>query len=252
MHFAYVDESGDAGLAGSLTYTLGCVLVEAQAWPATFDGVIGFRRHLRATFGIPVRAELKANYLLRNGGPLRRLHLSESARYAVYRGSMRLQPKLGMLAFAVVVDKAQSAQQYQGRDPRDVAWERLLQRIERFMTQSHQSPVLLVHDEGEGVLVRKLARKARRAGTAGSMFGTGLLRRPARDLLDDPVAKDSRQSYFLQLADLVAYGAFRRLHPPPPRPVQIVPQTMWDELATARYWQANMYSGGPPGIVQAP
>lgn len=111
MHFAYVDESGDAGLKGSLTYTLGCVLVEAQAWPATFDGVIGFRRHLRATFGIPVRAELKANYRLHNGGPLRRLHLSEPARHAVYRGAMRLQPKLGMLAFAVVVDKAQSAQQ---------------------------------------------------------------------------------------------------------------------------------------------
>jgi hypothetical protein len=31
-----------------------------------------------------------------------------------------------------------------------------------------------------------------------------------------------------------------------------VPQTMWDELATAHYWQANMYSGGPPGIVLAP
>lgn len=100
------------------------------------------------------------------------------------------------------------------------------------------------------ILVRKLARKARRAGTAGSMFGTGLLRRPARDLLDDPVAKDSRQSYFLQLADLDAYAAFRRLYPPPARPVQIVPQGMWDQLATARYWQANMYSGDPPGIVQ--
>lgn len=124
MHFAYVDESGDAGLTGSLTYTLGCVLVEAQAWPATFDGLIGFRRHLRSTFGVPVRAEIKANYLLHNGGPFRRLHLSESARHAIYRGAIRLQPKLGMLSLAVVVDKAQAAQRYAGRDPRDIGWER--------------------------------------------------------------------------------------------------------------------------------
>ncbi len=252
LHFAYVDESGDAGPRGSRTYSLGCVFVDAQAWPATFDSLIGFRRFLRATYGVPVRAEVKANYLLHNGGPFRPLQLSEAARFSIYRGFMRLQPKLGIVTLAVVVDKAAAAQRYPGRDPRDIAWEWLLQRIERFMTQSHRSPVLVVHDEGEAILVRKLARKARRAGTAGSMFGTGVLRRQARDLLDDPVPKDSRQSYFLQLADLVAYAGFRRLYPPPPRPVQVVPQTMWDELATAPYWQANMYSGGPPGIVHGP
>jgi Protein of unknown function (DUF3800) len=71
---------------------------------------------------------------------------------------------------------------------------------------------------------------------------------PFHRLVDDPVPRDSRQSYFLQLADLAAYAAFRRLYPPPPRPAQIVPHRMWDELATSRF-QAGTSGAKPFGIV---
>ncbi len=86
---------------------------------------------------------------------------------------------------------------------------------------------LVVHDEGNAKAVRALARKARRAGGAGSIGGGGYLQRPFDRLLDDPVPRDSSQSYFVQFADLAAYAAFRRLYPPPPRPVNIVPQLTW-------------------------
>lgn len=248
MHFAYIDESGDSGMGGSRTFALGCVLVDGDVWPDRFDRLIDFRRHLRDLYGIPVRAEIKANHLLRNGGAFRPLGLSETARYGVYRQCMRLHPKLGFKTFAIVVDKATAAASYPGRPVDDVAWERLLQRLERFATYGNEV-VLVVHDEGNALAIRKLARKSRRAGSAGSMGGGGVLRRPFNRLLDDPVARDSKQSYFLQLADLAAYAAFRRHYPPPVRRVQIVPQTMWDELGGAAFAPANMYSGGPPGIV---
>jgi Protein of unknown function (DUF3800) len=116
---------------------------------------------------------------------------------------------------------------------------------------------MVVHDEGETAVVRKIARKARRAGSAESAFGTGQLDRPARLLVDDPVSRDSKQSYFIQLADLSAYAAFRRIHPPPPRHVPIVPQGMWDELGAAVYTDANYlarldHPADPPGIVSWP
>lgn len=257
MLFAYVDESGNIGPApgGSRSYTLGCVLVRDVAWPDTFDRLIAFRRFLRARFDIPVRAEVKANYLVHNGGGFRALGLSEAARAAIFRQAIRLQPKLGLLAFAVVIRKHELWARDPARNPRDVAWEFLLQRFERLGSPngSHPGePVLLVHDEGEGAIVRKLARKARRAGTAGSAFGTGRLNVPARLLLDDPVSKDSRQSYFIQLADLTAYAAYRRLYPPPPRRVHVCPHLLWDQLGAATYHQANQLQGGVPGIVAWP
>lgn len=251
MWFTYVDESGDAGLAGSRTYSLGAVMVDTSSWPRVFDGVIDFRRFLRSEFGVPVRAEIKANYLLRNGGSFRALGLSEKARQRIYRSHMRLQHKLDLLAFAVVVDKPRLHAQRPDVDPRDVAWEFLIQRLERFTTKN-DTETLLIHDEGDQLRVRGLARKARRAGTAGSAFGTGLLRRPAARVIDDPVPRNSNQSYFLQMADLNAYAAFRHVVPPPARRVQIVPQTMWDELGTARLLAVSQLAGGPPGIVRYP
>lgn len=228
-YFAYVDESGDAGAAGSGTYVLACILVKADRWPDTFDALISYRRWLRSAFGVPVRAEIKANHLLRNGGAFRPLALSESARFYIYRQTMRLVPKLDLQVFAVLIRKRELAAWNPSVDPRETCWEYTLQRLERF-TARNAAPLLLVHDEGEHVIVRKLARKARRAGTAGSRFGTGRLTVPARRLLDDPVPRDSRQSYFLQLADLAAFAAYRRMYPPPLRPVNIVPTGTWDEM----------------------
>jgi hypothetical protein len=164
---------------------------------------------------------------------------------------MRLQAKLGLLAFAIVVRKDIMAIGGLNHDPRQVAWEYLLQRLERFTTKT-TNQVLVLHDEGEGRIIRAATRKARRAGTAGSVFGTGMLRRPARLVIDDPVSRKSHESYFLQLADLNAYAAFRHYYPPPPKPVNIVPQTMWDELGPARYAPVNQVVGGTPGIVVWP
>jgi Protein of unknown function (DUF3800) len=248
VFFAYVDESGNAGFPGFRTYVLGCVLVEDHHWPDTFDRLIEFRRWLRDSFGVPVRLEIKANYLLQNTGPFARLSLSESARFAIYRQAMRLQPKLDLHTFAVLVDKSN----FDHQPSRAHGTRRGLgipaATLERFTTRGN-THLHLSHDEGIGDQIRKWARKARRAGSAGSRYGAGVLKRPFGRLIDDPVSRNSAQSYFVQLADLSAYAAFRRLYPPPARPRQIVPQSMWDELGDARFAPVNMYSGGPTGIV---
>lgn len=254
MYLAYVDESGDDGQRGSQTYSLGCVMVDGSAWPDTFDHLLNFRRFVRERFGLRIRDEIKANFLLQNGGPLRELSrpLSEEARFKLYRACMRIQPKLGISAFGVVVDKARANQHTGIRPASDIAWEYLLQRLER-RSSYEKTEILLIHDEGDALTIRKRSRKARRAGSAGSAFGTGILSVPFRRLLDDPVARHSHDSYFIQLADLNAYAAFRKLYAPPIRPVQIVPQTMWDELGTARFRPVRSARyGDPPGIVPGP
>lgn len=252
MDLAYVDESGSAGYGSSLTFTLGCVVVQSERWPDVFDDFIDFRRFIRSRFGVPVRAEIKANYLLHNGGPFRAHPLGENARFAIYRAHMRLMAKLGLRVFAVVVKKDDLTAAGVTTDPRAIAWEYLLQRLERMSTKGN-TPVMLIHDEGEALLVRSYARKARRAGTAGSALGTGMLRRPARLLVDDPVPRQSHQSYFLQAADLVAYAAFRHVYPPPARGrPPVVTDKTWEELGDARFKPVSGFKGGPDGLVIYP
>lgn len=254
VYIAYVDDSGNNAFPprGSMSYSLGCVLVESRRWPDVFDELIEYRRFIKANFGVPIRAEVKANYLLRNGGPHFRAHpISEGARHRIYRGFLRLLHKLELNVFGIVVKKDRMQALGITRDPREMAWEWLLQRLERFSTKGG-TEVLLMHDEGESRVIRKATRRARRAGTAGSAFGGTSLRRPARLIVDDPVPRQSDQSYFVQVADLAAYAAFRHEYPPPARPVQIVPQAMWLELGDARFAPVSALAGGPRGLVVGP
>jgi hypothetical protein len=237
MYLAYVDESGDPGETGSQTFVVACVLVHEARWLGALDGLVGYRRWMRDQFGIPLRAELKANYLIRNGGPHLSAHpLSESARRAIYRQTLRLQAKLSTQVFAILIDKPKLAAR--GGQPLATAWEQLLNRLERFCAYN-DTRVMVVHDQTDQLIVRGKARRARRFGYVGAHFGPGTLARPFHQLLDDPIPRDSRDSYLLQVADLCAYAAFRRVIPPPARSASIVPQKTWDELGGAKLLDVN-------------
>ncbi len=238
MLIAYVDESGDTGpvaAGGSLTYTLGCVVVDAERWHEAFDLILEIRRDMREEFGLLMRAEVKAQYLVRNSGPIRDLGISPQDRQALFRGHMAAHDEVGSRVFAVVADKRSGLS---GTDCFDLAWEGLLQRLERSTRDAtgalgHNS-FMVVHDEGESLAIRAWTRRARRHLTAGTAFGARRqLRAPARRLVDDPVPRQSQHSYFIQLADLAAYAAFRSVVRPGTNVERVCPQDMWLELGEA-------------------
>ncbi len=248
---AYVDESGDTGRGQGSTasYALGCVVVRADEWRYAFDEIIEFRRRIRDHFGIGVRAELKANYLIRSSGPLKGMTLSESQRKMIYRAHLRFMSESRFFkAFAVVVHKGEAPAECELLDE---AWTPLLQRLERTSRAWANSSVLVIHDEGETQEIRKLARWSRRQLAAGSAYGNGSRPAPFHQLLDDPVPKASHESYFLQCADLVAYAGWRRLYEPSRRVSAIVPQRTWDELGNSILSDVNgVRLVTAPGIVE--
>lgn len=252
MLIAYVDESGDTGpdLAKSTsTYTLGCVLIDAVDWRQSFNDVISLRRRIKLRYGIPMRAEIKSNYLIRSSGDLKNLGLNPNDRQMVFRSHLNQMAKCGTLrAFGVVIHKTGLASK---NEVFDEAWITLLQRLERTSHAQRDEPVLLIHDNGENEAVRKIARRSRRLLTAGSMRKVGYFSVPFHQLIDDPVARSSDQSYFLQLADLVAYAAFRNLYPPSENIGKVVNQAMWNNLGSAIFTQANQNRvQNTPGIVE--
>lgn len=247
---AYVDESGNTGAVssgGSLTYALGCVLVDADQWPDAFDELLDFRRRLRASYGLPMRTEIKANYLLRNGGGLRGLGLAPSERSLIFRAHMRVLQELPARAFSIVVHKRNKTLAPEAIF--DLGWEALLQRLERTSTKEKVT-FAVMHDEGENDAVRRWVRRSRRYLTAGSAFGTGALSNPARKLVDDPIPRRSEQSYLVQLADLVAYASFRSVVPPGGTIAAICDSQMWSEIGPATHTAVSgSRPRAAPGIV---
>lgn len=251
MLLAYVDESGNTGdpsKGGSLTFTLGCVLVEDQQWPTVFDELVAFRRRLKTRFGIRVRDELKANYLLRGHGSLRALTLGPKTRGSIYRAHMRVLAALpGVRVFAVCVDKRHGWTSPQSTF--HLAWEGLIQRLER-TSSNENSTFMVVHDQGEDQAIRRQLRAARRHLGAGSMNGSGWLNNPARLLVDDPVSRQSHHAYLIQMADLVAYAGFRSYIPPGAGIAAVCPSTMWDVLEPVQHKAVNKWRPrAAPGIV---
>ncbi len=249
MLLAYIDESGNTGAVqsgGSLTYTLGCVLVSAEHWPAAFDELLEMRRRLREKFGLPMRVEVKANYLLRDTGPLRGLGLAPAERRLIYRAHLTSIAAIQARAFAVVVDKRGPVT----KNYFDLAWEGLLQRLERTSTYEH-STFMVLHDEGENDAVRRWVRRSRRHLTAGSAFGgSTVLRNPARMLVEDPIPRSSHHSYLVQLADLVAYTGFRSVVAPGPNVAQVCPTEMWMAIGSATHTPVSgVRPRAAPGIV---
>lgn len=247
MLLAYFDESGDSGFDNSPTaaFVLCGLLINDKNWLSALDSTVAFRRYLRDNFRIHPRTELKATWLIHNKGDIRESGLTFRSRMAVYKAAMRFQRKSGYFkTFAVLIEK--SLIKKRPTDVREVAWRYAIQRLERYGVSLGEN-LQVFPDDGHGEFIKKKVREMRRFNYVPSAFGTRALKRNAENIVEDSSDRNSRESYFIQLADLNAYAAFRRVHPGPN-----FSGTIWDELDSTRISEVNRLRGGPEGIVVWP
>ena len=248
MHLAYFDESGDSGrLPQSPTrfFVLACVLMHESAWRKNLDTTLTLRRRARQAAGIPVTAELKASHIRKGRGALQPLRWSPERRGKFLGQLLRWQDKhLDLRTFAVAVDKQILPA---GRDPREVAWQYTLQRVDTFCRKSG-SNAMLFPDAGHGYFIRRLVRRVRRHQLIQGRYG-GLLQIRADNIVEDPNDRQSHESLFIQLTDWNAFAALRSIYVDPLLPAFA---TAWDQLGGSLLLEVNAIRGGPPGIVRYP
>jgi hypothetical protein len=239
---AYVDDSGDSHAAA-----LAAVVVRADQWLGVLDHMVRFRRRLSAELGIRMARELKATDLVSGGGPWRTTATPIRTRFGVYKRALQLldtMPEQVWVMAAVVPDRNALDE-----PPASRLWELLLERLER-LTKAEDATCLLVPDDGNTRTVRSIARRRRRVAFAPSAYGTSGLKRPFGRLVEDPVFRDSKDSYLTQWADLVAYASFRAVVPRP-----TVPAKLWESLGGAINERANATErrraacDEPPGLI---
>ncbi|MGW4364508.1 DUF3800 domain-containing protein [Nocardia takedensis] len=236
--FAYIDESGDTGAVGnggSSTYTLGCVLVPMRTWTDSLDYLVNLRRNLKETYGLLMREEVKANHLVGIKKVYRDLGLGDGQVRDIYQRHIDAAVGISSGVCSLVVHKSEIKKA--DINVFESAWEYLFTRL-RKRSEDSGNPIMIIHDKGEEERVRKHLRRFRRSNWQGSSYGG------ARMLIEDSVGRDSQHSYFIQLADLVAYAGSRHAVPTTGKTTKICDHTMWDRLAAIQVKQVSVRRDG--------
>jgi hypothetical protein len=92
----------------------------------------------------------------------------------------------------------------------DTALRYSIQRIENDLdpVQNPMNKFMIITDEGRLGAMRSTSRKMQRMNVIPSKFGPQPYRREIRSMIEDPLPKDSRESYFIQTTDLIAFVVY--------------------------------------------
>ena len=212
MQIAYYDESGDDGYPeySSPFFVLTALYLSYLNWRPSLDSVVDFRRGLKTSFKLPLRLELHTKHFLLNKGPYVELKLSDEDRINVIDLFCDLIASLNVKIINTVIIKPKIRSG--NYNVLDTALRYSIQRIENDLnpTLNPDQKFLIITDEGRVGKMRHTARKIQRINFIPSKFQPSKYRKEITSLIEDPLPKNSKESYFIQLADLVSFVVYLR------------------------------------------
>lgn len=210
MIIAYFDESGDDGFpaTSSALFALSTIYLHYQSWQTTYREIHDFRRYLRDQYSFPVKMELHTRDFLLNKKPYSALRIPDNDRIAVIGDYCRLMASLEIQVINVVINK--SAIRNPNYDVLDTAFTYAVQRIENTLNVvDPANRFMIIVDPGRVGKMRKTARRIQRINYIPSRYSSTHYRREVQRLIEDPLEKDSKESYFIQSCDLIAYLVYQ-------------------------------------------
>jgi len=215
----YADESGDCGMPAdgspSRYFCLSGVVIHELRWLDAINELLTFRRWLRQRYGVFLEAEIHAAEMISKPGKLHPTlkQLKKFERLAIIRQHAdKLAAISDLRVINVVVDK-------QGRVPNKDevfrwAWYSLFQRFENTIRRSnfpgpnnqHERGIIFPDNTDGGKLKRFLAQmRSKNPLRINQGKGHVVVNQPIQVLIEDPVMRDSRDSYLIQAADCAAF-----------------------------------------------
>jgi type III secretion system FlhB-like substrate exporter len=198
MWFAYIDESKH----NNRHFVYSALIVDTDEWNKVFDSTKKFRLGLKKSHGIYVQKELHASEFAAGKGQIAPELINKAARAKIFEEVMKFiaDPSLFKIMSSINTDEF-------------YAFERLINRINK-TAETNKKQVLLICDEGQETEFTKRIRKMRVYNPIPSNRGTWEDGASAKNIttdwiIEDPVFKDSRSSYFIQLVDFCAYSLLR-------------------------------------------
>ena len=163
---------------------------------------------MKTDFGIPVKLEFHTKPFILNKNPYQQLKLSEESRIKIidYFCDLISALKIKILN-VVIVKKLIKLKTY---NVMDKALTYSIQRIENDLNprQHPENKFMILTDPGRVGKMRNTSRRLQRINYIPSKFGPDSYRREIQSLIEDPLEKESKESYFIQLCDLVAFVVY--------------------------------------------
>lgn len=220
-YLLYADASGDSGFFNSNNpdsstsyYAISGIILNIEKWQDTLDKIIGFRKTLRDKYGFLIRRELKGSsffHLKKSSFFENTTYNSRKKRLSAYHFIMR--EMMNVLSDVKVInlflDKTKTS-----ISPDlyfNVCWQNILERYEIFLTKNNGFGIFIPDEGNEKELVR-LTRKLRKFNPVTSHFG-GSYSFKTKSIVEDPFHRDSKDSYLIQLCDLIVHALYRREEP---------------------------------------
>jgi len=203
VFITYIDESGERGI-----YIYTALSIYAERWHDCLDILKNHRKILKKEYGISIYKELHATELMR-GCKISDTVISKRERAAIYKNTISILQSIPDIHIFNSITKTDNPHRL---------LERLVNRINRTMKEWGTFSIL-IFDEGDNHFKTKLTRKMMVYNPIPSRYsswldtGTTYKNIPIKNIIEDPVFKNSDASYYLQLVDLIAYALLRKEKP---------------------------------------
>lgn len=223
MYLMYVDESGDTGLVKPMGasrtryFCLTGLVVHESHWTETLNELLRFRHRLKHNYGMYLDDELHHAALINKPSSLRgpsRL-LKKHERLAIIRQHADQLSRLRHVRLINICVDKQLGKDANADNVLRRAWYALFQRFENTIERRNfPGPVgeynhgIVFPDMSNASALRQHLNDMRMRNKLSIRNKDGnrdTFDQPIRLLIEDPVCRDSRDSYFIQAADCAAY-----------------------------------------------
>lgn len=205
MYLAYFDESGDDGypLTSSPIFVLTTVYMNNRSWKENYQKMYNFRKELKAKYNFPIKQEFHARDFIQDKNPYHGLY-SATTRSQIIKDYFDFLNKLDIKIINVAINKDKVT--VGNYNVLENALKFAIQRIENDMKYSLlKKNFIIITDEGRVNKMTRISRSIQKINFIPSNFSSSSYRDEIKYLIEDPLPKNSQNSYFIQICDLISY-----------------------------------------------
>lgn len=202
-YLVYCDESGDDGnnTSSSDAFLLTTITMSSNDWHDNYEILRGLRKDLRNKYGIHIKEEMHTKHFVCDKDPYRKYNLTVEQRKDVLINYIKTVASLKIQVMNVLIDKEKI------KSPTyDVLGNSLkysIQRIEN--TSSNKWNYIFITDRGRLQPMRRTARAMQVYNPIQSHFNNESFNQPIKNMIEDILDKDSKESVFIQVCDFISY-----------------------------------------------